>query len=53
VDLDSTFISERIHKLNTLRFWVKLWCQTDLYDSSISNVLLIQSSEVLPHDPPF
>jgi hypothetical protein len=35
------FIGENIHKPNVLRFWVKMWCPTHLYNYSESNVFFI------------
>jgi hypothetical protein len=32
------FISKRIHKLNALRFWIKVWWLTNLYGCSESYV---------------
>jgi hypothetical protein len=42
------FISERTHKPNVLRFWVKMGCPTLLCGSSWSNV---DDPPLPPHDP--
>jgi hypothetical protein len=41
------FICEITHKPDSLRFWVKMWCQSHLNSCSIINVLF-QSNETSP-----